>query len=547
MKKLCLVVVLLFIGYKANCQNPEKKIDQLFESLNKGKSPGAVVGISKNGQLLLSKAYGKSSIPYNIDNTPETIFNLGSVSKQFTAMGIVLLEQDGKLSFTDDIRKYLPELPDFGKKITINNLLHHTSGLRSTPEFFGLAGWRDGDAITNDDVFRFMQKQKQLNFEPGLMYMYSNTNYVILARIIEVVTNQNFKKWTNDHIFQELKMSNTFIEEDYTMITKSVATSYSEIEQSVFKYIENNDLSYGASNVYSTINDLLIWTKNFHSPSKTWEKSFQKLKTIEVLTNGQKNNYAYGIVLDEYLGNKRVQHTGAIAGFRSVMYSFPEEKIDIIVFINFDSNRLDLIANQIASFYLSDKTKNDEIVKPKIENATVKQEVLSSYTGNYWNDIENYSRKVIFEDNQLWYVRSNNTKSLIIPLNDSVFQMDGIKDDVKIKFSPKSKKMFFITGDKIDTFDKYENTLLDENELNFYTGNFYSEELETTYSIILRNGILYCYHNRFGEFEIQRLKNDVLSWAGMAISKYQRNEKGEITGFLVDLSRVKKVWFRKIN
>jgi len=178
MKKIILLILLLSPSVYTSAQNFNAKIDLLFNEWNQPNHPGGVVSIMKKNEILFSKAYGLANIQYNVRNTTETIFNIGSVSKQFTAMGIVLLHLDDKLSIDDDIRKYLPELDDFGKKITIRHLLHHTSGIRSSPELFGLAGWRDGDAITTEDAYRYLCKQKDLNFEPGKEFMYSNSGYI---------------------------------------------------------------------------------------------------------------------------------------------------------------------------------------------------------------------------------------------------------------------------------------------------------------------------------------------------------------------------------
>jgi CubicO group peptidase (beta-lactamase class C family) len=188
-----------------------QKIDSLFSSWTETNHPGGAIGIMQNGKILYSKAFGLASLEYQVPNTAETIFNVGSVSKQFTAMGIVILHEKGLLSIDDDIRKHLPDMPDFGHSITIRHMLHHTSGMRSLHAMLSLAGWRDDDSRTNEDLYRFMLKQKELNFNPGDEFLYCNTGYMLMVNIIENVTKEKFPDWMKANVFDPLKMPNTYI------------------------------------------------------------------------------------------------------------------------------------------------------------------------------------------------------------------------------------------------------------------------------------------------------------------------------------------------
>lgn len=545
MKRIFLMCVALVIAFSATSQNTKKNINGLFSHWEKNK-PGGVVLVTHKNQLIFSKAYGLENIPYNIPNTTETVFNIGSLSKQFTAMGIVLLQLDGKLSFDDDIRKYLPELPDFGKTITIRNLLQHTSGLRSSPELFGLAGWRDGDAILNEDVYRYLAKQTDLNFAPNSEFMYSNSGYILLAKIIETVSKQDFKNWMKEKIFQPLEMNSTFVEEDYSKIITKTASSYTEIEPVVFINVENFDLTYGASNVYSTGSDILKWSKNFNQTHEKWLKAFSILKTLNTLSNGKKNEYAFGVFVDDFFGNHRIQHTGAIAGFRSIMYTYPNDDLQIVILLNFTSNQLFELADQISLLFLKNKSEkvftNTSLINPiKLETDSLKK-----YEGMYWNDTENYSRKIYVKNDTLWYLRSNNKKSPLIPIAENEFQIGGINEKLVLKFENNNNRLSLITANSsITTFEKFEDKSPTIEDLKAYTGDFYSNELETFYKIGLKDGKLYGYHFRYGEFEVQILKKDVLSWSGMAISKYQRNENGNILGFTITMNRIRNLWFEK--
>lgn len=545
MRQIVLLILALLITFSATSQNTKNDIDNLFSAWEKSTNPGGIVLVSHKNQIVFSKAYGLANIPYNIPNDNETVFGIGSLSKQFTAMGIVLLQLDGKLSVDDDIQKYLPEMHNFGKPITIRHLLHHTSGLRSSPELFGLAGWRDGDAITNEDVYRYLTKQTHLNFEPNSEFMYTNSGYILLAKIIENITKQDFKSWIKEKIFQPLQMNSTFIEEDYSKIITKTASSYTEIEPAVFINVENFDLTYGASNVYSTCSDILKWSKNFSQASKEWQKAFTTLKTLDVLNSGKKNNYAFGVFVDDFIGNHRVQHTGAIAGFRSIMYTYPNDDLEIVILSNFTSNQIFKIADEISQLFLQNKS-TPAIIEESVNSIKLNAEVLKKYEGMYWNDKNNYARKIYLENDILWYMRSNNKKSPLIPISENEFQMGGVNEKIRLKFDTKSNQMNFISAENsVDIFEKYEDKAPTIEELKAYTGTFYSPELETSYTISFKNGKLNGYHSRWGEFEIQILKKDVLSWSGMSISKYQRNKKGAIIGFNITMNRIRDLWFNK--
>lgn len=545
MKQINFLYFAVFTTFSVTSQNITNDIDGLFSMWENSNGPGGVVLVTQNDKTVFEKAYGLENISYKIPNTSESVFNIGSISKQFTAMGIVLLQMEGRLSIDDDIRNYLPELNNFGKPITIRHLLHHTSGFRSSPELFGLAGWRDGDAIYNDDVYRYLTKQTALNFEPGSEYMYSNSGYILLAKIIANVSKQNFKSWMKEKIFQPLQMNATFIEENSSNVVSKVATSYTEIEPSVFNYVENNDLTYGASNVYSTSKDVLKWMKNFNEASTKWQIAFKMLKTVDVLNSGQKNNYGFGVFVDDFFGNHRIQHTGAIAGFRSIMYSYPDENLKIVILSNFASNQLSKIADQISQLFLQSKLLS-ETHQEEIKPILINDEVLKKYEGMYWSDKNNYSRKIYVENNTLWYLRSNNKKSPLIPITTTEFQMGGINEKLLVKFDVNTNTMKLISADNsIDVFEKYVDKPLLIEDLKEYTGTFYSSELETYYTISLKDDKQIGYHSRFGEFDIQILKKDVLSWSGMAVSKYKRNKKGTIIGFTITMSRIRNLWFEK--
>src|SRR6185436_1924774 len=266
MKKFALIVVMLFLlDVAAYAQTPgspmpdaqlTSKVDKLFANWDKPDSPGAALIVVKDGAVVYKRGYGSANLEYNIPITPATVFHVASVSKQFTAFAITMLAKAGKLSLDDDIHKYLTELPDFGQKITIRHLLHHTSGLRDQWELLAMAGWRLDDVITKEHILKMVRHQKELNFSPGQEYLYCNTGYTLLAVIVERITGQSFREYMQETIFKPLNMTGTHFHDDHEMIVKNRAYSYRPYGPQDFKLSALNYANVGATSLFTTVEDM---------------------------------------------------------------------------------------------------------------------------------------------------------------------------------------------------------------------------------------------------------------------------------------------------
>lgn len=546
MKKFILFAISIIIAGHSFAQL-KHKADQIFDDWNQKSNPGGVVYITKGEKVMYSNAFGLANVQYAIPNTIESVFNIGSVSKQFTALGIALLSQTGEINIDDSIQVYLPELPDFKNTITLRHLLHHTSGLRSTPELFILAGWREGDEIRTEDVFNYVCKQTDLNFTPGSEFMYSNTNYVLLAMIIARVTHQNFTDWMKSNIFDPLGMKNTYIDDSNLKRFYSTSTPYFQVNENEFTIIQNPNLDLGASNVYSSVPDLNKWIKQLNNPESKWKDAIQFLLTSDTLTNGQANNYCFGLINDEFNGNKRIFHNGGVPGYLSFVMTFPDEQLSVIVLTNYlDSKinqRVDALLNLILKNKSQQLTSSNELnpVPLNLKNA-------ENYVADYWNNDKNYSRSVYLDNDTLWYQRTIGNKSPLIQIEDSLFVLGGVKTIVRVQFRTLKDKiyMFVKDGDKVEQiFEPYINSPVTSTEITNYCGTYYSSELETTYTIAAMNDELIGYHSRHGTFPITILKKDLVGWADFAVARYLTNNKDEVIGFYVSLDRVRNVWFEK--
>ena len=544
----------LFISLQGIGQLSESQygqIDSLFLDWNTPNHPGGTVGIMEKDKLVFSKAYGLASLEYLVPNSTETIFNIASVSKQFTAMGIVRLHLEGKLSVDDDIRTYLTDLPDFGETITLRHMLHHTSGLRSLHALLNLAGWREDDARTDEDLFRFMAKQKDLNFKPGEEYLYCNTGYIFMARIIEKVTKEDFPSWMKSEIFEPLGMTHSYVEDKYMRVVPQNATSYYGSGSRGFERAVEYWGYVGSGNMHATTNDLLKWLQNFYNPKPGWKEAFDMLQTLDPFNNGEENTYAFGVTVSEVHGFTRVDHGGAIGGFRSFIGTYPEKELSIVVLSNFSSANPGGKAYQIGEMLIgkeADAQESDPYAS--IEAIQLSNEELTSFEASYWNDVSNYVRKIYLKKDTLRYFRGENNESPLVPIGPGEFQMWGVNGDYKVSFlegvnGKKTMAVVYNNGTPTisEEFDPFTTW---KEEIAEYTGEFYSPELETTYTIFEEEEALVCHHVRHGDFEMEVLKRDVLEVSyPVGIAKFERDQDGKILGMRVSNGRVRNLWFEK--
>jgi len=527
-----------------------EKTDSLFTSWNAPNHPGGSVLISKNGKMIFSKAYGLASLEYNIPNTENTLFNIGSVSKQFTAIGIVLLEEQNKLSFDDDVRKFLPNLPDFGKTITIRHLLHHTSGLRDLHGLLGLAGWRPADLETNEHVYRVFKNQQELNFNPGDEFSYSNTGYIFLAKIIENVSGISFEYWMKQNIFEPLGMKNTYVEAQHDRVVANNATSYYLRDE--FKRAIEYWGYFGSGNIHSTTEDQNIWLQNFSTPKKEWESAFNKLLLTAPLNNGFETNYGFGVRIESYAGKKVIQHGGSVGGFRAITRVFPEEQLNIVMLTNYSRSGIGSKTNKISDIFLSKSksspTKKTE-QKPKMpELVNLSNKKLKQFEGVYWSDSEKSGRNIYVKNDTLRYSSSSKSEWALVPTNQHTFIMMHPSIKPVVTFDSNTHQMTVKIGDDLPGVFTFLQSNLDENtnDLNVFVGHYYSTELKTIYSIFKEEADIYIEHARHGKMKLTQLYNTIFSTDGpVGVVEIKRSKTGNVLGLKMSNGRTRNVWFKK--
>jgi CubicO group peptidase (beta-lactamase class C family) len=321
-------------------------------------TPGCAVGVGVGGTPVLARAYGMADLEHGVPLTPDSVFEAGSVSKQFTAAAVLLLARDGKLSLDDPVRKHVPELPEYKVPLTIRHMLNHTSGLRDWGSVAGIAGWpRTRRAHTHAHVLDILSRQTALNFTPGTRYSYSNSGYNLAAIIVERVSGMGFAEFTARRIFQPLGMTRTSWRDDFTRIVKDRAIAYDEQRDGFHTLMPFEDV-HGNGGLLTTVGDLLTWNRNFVKPTVGDEAFVREQQEPGRFNDGRAHGYALGLMVGEHKGVRQVAHSGSTAGYSAYLARYPDQHLSVAVLCNVATNATQH-AQAIADLYLAGHLRPD--------------------------------------------------------------------------------------------------------------------------------------------------------------------------------------------
>jgi len=329
-------------------------VDAVFASWDVPGSPGCALAVARDDTLMYSRGYGYANLDYNIPITPQTVFDVASITKQFNAACLNMLALEGKLSLDDDVRKWLPELPEYDSPITLRHMIYHTSGLRDYLNLFPLAGRGDYYPISHPQILAMMSRQRALVSPPGDQYRYSNTAYMLLAQILERAGGKSLGEMAREHIFEPLGMEGSLFYEDLEEIIPRRATGYDRDDDGRLRIVHNYNFDVaGDGQLYSTAEDLLRWDNYLHGAEKP--ATYRSMLTEGTLNNGDPVGYAQGIFLGEYRGLRTVGHSGSSWGFRSQLVRYVEPGLSIAIACNSDFARPGDLAQRVADHYLADR------------------------------------------------------------------------------------------------------------------------------------------------------------------------------------------------
>jgi CubicO group peptidase (beta-lactamase class C family) len=537
-------------------EDDAKRLDALFEPWSQPGTPGVAVAVIQHGKLVFEKGYGLANLEYDIPVTPQTVYHVASVSKQFTAMALVLLEQEGKLSLADDVHKYLPELPDYGHPITLRQLLQHTSGIRDQWQTLGLAGWRLDDVITQKQILGLLFRQKELNFVPGTAHLYSNGGYTLAAEVVARVSGKPFPDFCQERIFGPLAMTRTHFHLDHRRIVRDRAYSYEKSGQG-YQASPLNYANVGATSLFTTASDLARWLDNFRDPKVGGRAAIERLEEQAVLADGKKIDYALGLAIGNYRGLKTVSHGGGDAGYRSYVLWFPEQELGIAVVSGLASFNSGGTANKVAEEFLADKM-TPQTAKPSQGAApqtprqyiTLETRVLEQYIGHYKLDA-GLEADILKKNGKLVAEVPGQGSVELHPLATNRFFIEQLSSELEFVAKPDGPLRLKVTQE--GSAMNGERTALapwKATDLDQYQGVYWSDELETQYTIALKGSGLTAQHVRHGEITLIPKSRDrftTTEWF-MPEVNFLRDSSNRVSGVTLGGGRVAAIRFnRKVS
>ena len=502
------------------------------------------LAVIRDGEIVYEQGYGLANLEYDIPVTASTVFHVASVSKQFTALAIHLLAHAGQLSLDDDIRTYLPEVPEFGHKITVRHLLHHTSGLRDQWELLVMAGWRMDDVITLDQIMKLVRRQQELNFAPGDEYLYSNTGFTLLAEIVARVSGQSFRQFTHERIFQPLQMASTHFHDDHQEIVKNRAYSYSPDYRRRRGY-RNSVLSYanvGATSLFTTAHDLARYLLNFDKGVVGGREVLEAMQQPYTLNNGVQVEYASGLRCSQYRGLSVVGHSGSDAGYRTWCGRFPEQRLGIVVLANVSTALPQALAMQVAEVFLGDQMQAPE--QPTEQQATAGDP--SELAGKYRLTFTGEEASVSVEGDRPHLTIEGEPPLALDKVAVDKYQSQDRKATVEFRREDER-----VVGCRVTLQDLVlpANRLPEQPAVSVlagYVGDYYSPELDVTYRVRLKDGGLVLEQHRHPDTLLYLVEEDQLrgnEWYLGELRMTRDADSGQISGFRLSGNRVRNLAF----
>lgn len=526
-------------------------VDALFAAYDQSGSPGFAVGVYSKGRTVVLRGYGYADLEQNTRITPQTVFHVASVSKQFTGLAIALLARDGKLSLDADVRSFLPQVPDFGTRITVANLLHHTSGLRDQWSLFDLGG--HPGLKRQQQILNMVERQRALNFQPGTEYSYCNTGYTLLAEVVRAASGKSLRAFTGERIFRPLGMAHSFFFDDVTELVPARANSYvpgnapGSWKRALLTY-EN----VGATSLHTTVEDLMHWAGNFSRPRVGDAALVRQLSEPGKLVDGSANRYGFGLYRQEYAGHDAVMHTGSDAGFRSVFAYFPREDFAVALLSNASASVYPLLES-ITHLYLDGGKSPPATAMPREIHASIPR--LQEMAGEYLRDQEKRVTLSVADGKLTWNTVGGTPWPLFFRENGTADPGDYLYDYYRFTRDASGRVTGFDSIDAAGTepprhYQRVPPFDASKVELGELTGDYRLEELDQTYRFSVDNGSLVARSLWNVEpivfVPVARDRFDSSHWT-MGTLVVRRNAQGRAVGFLIHAGRVRNVTLDRVT
>ena len=509
--------------------NADVQVDKIFSRWN-ATTPGCAVGVSVGGTPVLSKAYGLADLEHDVKNTPATIFEAGSVSKQFTAAAVLLLVKEGKVSLDDPARKYIPELRDFGSPLLVRHMLNHTSGLRDWGSVEAIAGWpRTTRVNTHAHVLDVLARQRAVNFTPGTRYSYSNSGYNLSAVLVSRVSGMSFAEFSQKRIFEPMGMTRTSWRDDHTRVVKDRAIAYSD-ERDGFHIEMPFENVHGNGGLLTTVGDLLKWNENFTSPKVGDAALVATQQTPGKFNDGRVHQYALGLMVGNYKGVRQIEHSGSTAGYRAHLARYPDQKVSVAVLCNVTSGAATQYAHNVADIYLG------SALKPATPAAThTLTDAEATRIAGMYRDVNRGIVTTIVRDGNRLRLNTERGQELLatsatrfVTAGDDTWTFDG-RGGVRVTDEYGT----------VDTLTKAERANPTSDQLRAFAGVYNSDEAETKFTIAIEGESLVMKQRPDRVIRLQPLYADAFSGAdGIGTVIFRRDAAGRVNALSVVQDRV---------
>lgn len=516
------------------------RIDAVFKAYGTS-TPGCALGVYNKGQVLYAKGYGMADLNLGVPIRPETVFDIGSTSKQFAAASVVLLANEGKLSLTDDVRKYVPELPNYGKVITIDHLLRHTSGIRDYNALLYMAGHFFEDYTGDDEALDLIVRQRALNFEPGSRWDYSNSGFFLLSTIVKRVTGKTLAEFSKEKLFAPLGMTVSHFRTDHTAILPNRATAYSMGEHGL--QIDMSDWDQAGDGAVNTnVLELAKWDANFYAAEVGGSPLVNQLQQRGTLDNGDSLSYARGLFVDSYRGLRRVHHGGAWAGYRAMLMRFPNQALAIGVTCNVGEADTEELANGVADVVLEAAFPAKAATTPAASPGTASSGTFDAtpYRGLYFSETAQMTAEIAVEKG----VATASAFGRSFPLQQTTpTHLVAVGAPIDLTFADGGRTVTIgLRGEVLGTFTRTERYHPTAAELAEYAGTYQSAELGTAWTVRLEGGKLFAKGRAVGESELTAAMKDGFQMPrGFLV--FTRGPNGRVNGFNLSASRMLKIRF----
>jgi CubicO group peptidase (beta-lactamase class C family) len=508
-------------------------VDAIFKRWTRA-TPGCAVGAMVKGAPVVSAAYGMADLEHDVPIAPDTIFEAGSVSKQFTAAAVLLLARDGKLSLDDSVRTYIPELPDFGVPLTIRHLLNHTSGLRDWGSLAAIAGWPRGFRVhTHAHVLEILSRQRALNFPPGTRWSYSNSGYNLAAMLVARVSGTPFAEFSRTRLFEPLGMRDTSWRDDYTRIVKRRAIAYSD-RQGTFVTDMPFENVHGNGGLLTTVADLLKWNENFTAP-KVGDAAFKsEMERPLTFNDGRSHEYALGLYVDTHKGVREVDHSGATAGYRAHLVRYPEQRVSVAVLCNVGSAAATTYAKAVGELFLINLREAAAPVPAHMLTAAEGARLAGLYRSEKPAGVA----RVAHDQNGL---RIQGVVGPLVPASGTRFTTT---DSATYEFDGSGTLRATDEFGTTDVFDRVQPAAPTAEQLSAYAGRYVSDEIETTLTVQIEDARLVIKRRPDTTIALTPVYADGFSSA-LGWIVFRRDAAGRIVSLSVNQDRVWDLTFAR--